>query len=156
MKKLFLATLLTLSCFAQAQADIRLEIGARLPKRYVSSEANMTMTAAGQMRPFVDVKVKNVKCLIAYDEKTRRIKYISIMDMNFRTVNGLKIGDEITFTIDDLDIHSYFEIRGPAGSDGWFPIIAHDDPTSGGDFIDKLKRGEKATMSIIGFSKGGN
>ncbi len=158
MKKLLLiiTILLAFDSLAQGQADIKLEIEAKLPKRYISSKAGLMMTAAAQLRPYVEVTIKNVKYLIAYETKTRKIKYLSTSDENFRTVKGLKVEDEITFTIDDLDIHPYFEIRGPADSDGWFPVIAYDDPMTGGDFIAKLKKGEKATMSIQCFSKGGN
>jgi hypothetical protein len=71
-------------------------------------------------------------------------------------VTGLSVESDVTFTYDQLVIFPYWQIRTAATPDGWFPVVAMDDPTGGGGFIGKLKKGEKATMTIESFSKGGN
>jgi hypothetical protein len=155
-----LATIVAFVFFAAtisvAQSTIRLEIGRKLPNVYVTKKEGLTSTAASQLRPFIKVLIKGIHYKIAYEERTRRIKYIYTNDENFRTLDGAKVDDDLSFTVDELDIHPYWEIRGPKTSDGWYPVIAHDEPMLGGAFIQKLKKGERATMSINGFSKGSN
>jgi hypothetical protein len=158
MKVLFLSLicLFAFSFSAVAQSDIKLKIGAKLPRKYVSLSKASTLTAASQTRPFIEVMIKDVEYLIAFDRKTREIRYIHTTDDNFRTVNGLTVDSEIAFTREQLIIFPYWEIRAPATPDGWFPVIADGSSPFGTDFIDKLKAGEKAITEISGFSKGGN
>jgi hypothetical protein len=158
MKVLFLLLVCFASTFsaAAAQSDIKLKIGAKLPRKYVSLSKASTMTAASRTRPFVELTIKDVEYLIAFDEKTREIKYIYTDDDNFRTVNGLTADSEITFTREQLIIFPYWQIRAPATPDGWFPVIGDGASPFGTDYIDKLKPGEKATTEISGFSKGSN
>ena len=153
---LFLLCFIAFALQVFAQSDIKLEIGAKLPRKYISGKERLTLTAAAQTRPFIEKTIGNVDYIIAFDEKTRKIKYIHTMDEDFRTSSRLKVDDEITFTREELEIFPYWEIRAPATPDGWFPVIASDMPMAGGDFIAKLKKGEKATMTVNGFSKGSN
>lgn len=159
MKVLFLSLicLFAFSFSVVAQSDIKLKIGAKLPRKYVSLSKASTLTAASQTRPFIEITIKDVEYLIAFDRKTREIRYIHTTDDNFRTVNGLTVDSEITFTREQLIIFPYWEIRAPATPDGWFPVVAMAiEPFGGGQFVAKLKDGEKATMEISGFSKGSN
>ncbi|MDQ3799159.1 MAG: hypothetical protein M3384_06905 [Acidobacteriota bacterium] len=139
-----------------AQSDIKLEIGAKLPRKYLSLEKGLIATHASQLRPFVEVTIGNVDYQIAFEKKTRKIKYIHTDDEDFRTVGGFSVDSEITFTREQLIIFPYWEIRAPAASDGWFPVIGFDISMQGKEFIEKLKAGEKATTEISGFSKGSN
>jgi hypothetical protein len=158
MKILFLTLiyLLAFSFVALAQPDIKFEIGAKLPRKYVLLSKGSIVTDASQTRPFIETTIDDVDYLIAFDQKTRKIKYIHTNDDDFRTVNGLTVDSEITFTREQLIIFPYWEIRAPATPDGWFPVIGDDASPYGTEFIEKLKIGEKATTEISGFSKGGN
>ncbi len=153
---LFLIGFIVSSTEVSAQADIKLEIGAKLPRKYITKKnVTFTFTAASQMDPSIEKTIANVDYDIAFKEDTRRITYISTMDEDFRTVNCLKVGDEITFTKEELIISPYWEIRAPAAPDGWFPVIGFDQPMSLDHFIANLKDGVKTTMTIERFSKGG-
>lgn len=153
---LFLACFLIFNFSVVAQSDIKLEIGAKLSRKYVSLSKSYMLTAANQTRPFIETTIYDVEYLIAFDQKTRKIKYIHTIDDNFRTANGLTVDSKITFTREELIIFPYWEVRAPATPDGWFPVIADDASPFGIDFITKLKKGEKATTEISGFSKGSN
>src|SRR5580765_7665963 len=87
-----------------SQSSLKLEVGSKLPPQYLRLKVGQMATAASQLRPFIVTSIKGVEYTIAYDERTRRIKYINTDDDNFRTSNGLKVDDEISFTVEELDI----------------------------------------------------
>jgi len=151
----FAITLLLLA--PSLQSDIKLEVGAKLPRKYVPRKITQQIaTHPSQFRPYIHKTIADVDYLIAFDEKTREIHYIHTDDKDFRTVNGLRVGSAITFTREQLDIIPSWEIRAPATPDGWYPVVGMDLPMLGGDFVEKLKDGEPATMQIGSFSKGEN
>lgn len=157
MKTLASFTMALLLLAPSLQSDIRLEVGAKLPRKYVSRKVTQQIaTHPGQTRPYIHKTIANVDYLIAFDEKTREIRYIHTDDKDFHTVNGLRVGSAITFTREQLDIIPGWEIRAPATPDGWYPVVGVDLPMLGGDFVEKLKDGVPTTMQIESFSKGEN
>lgn len=114
------------------------------------------MTHPGQTRPFIDPSIDGIKYIIAFDEKTREIKYIYTNDKNFRTANGLRVSSEIPLTRAQIEIIPYWEIRAPVTPDGWYPVVGHDLPMLGFDLDASFKGNETRMVSITGFSKGGN
>jgi hypothetical protein len=156
--KMIIGLMVALSVFTpMLQSDIKLEIGAKLPRKYIPRKITQQIaTSPSQGRPYVRKTIADVDYIIAFNEESREIRYIQTYDKDFRTVNGLQVGSEITFTREQLDIFPSWEIRAPATPDGWYPVVAHDIPMLGGDFVDKLKDGEPATMTIGSFSKGDN
>lgn len=158
MKILFL-TLVYLFAFnlsVVAQSDIKLEIGAKLPRKYISSEPRTIAFNTNDSSPYTDVTINDVDYTIAYREKTRKIVYIHTTDKDFHTVNGLQVGLEIAVSYKQLDICPSWEIRAPATQDGWFPVVGIDLPHFGGDYVARFKDDEVFSVSIGGFSKGGN
>jgi hypothetical protein len=136
---------------------VKLEINARLPRALIPAKLTQRLQVnSSQTWPYVETVVNGIKYTIAFNERTRRITYLYTSDDKFRTVNGLRIGAELTFTSAQLIIIPYGEVRGPRTPDGWFPVVAHDSPLGGGPFINSLKDGEKTTMTISGFAKGGD
>ena len=69
------------------------------------------MTHPGHLRPFIERSVAGVKYIIAFDSKTREIKYTHTIDPDFRTTNGLQVGGEIPLKREQLQIIPYWEIR---------------------------------------------
>jgi hypothetical protein len=156
---IFLACFAVLTPVASAQSDIKLEIGAKLPRRYVPRRIKELMgTGPTQARPFIRKNIGGIEYYIAFEEKTRKIKYISTSDKNFYTMNGLHFGSEIIVTRDQLTIYPQWYIFAPATPDGWIPIL---DPLSGEEgnlrtSLSKLKGGEKTTIRIVSFIKSGD
>ena len=76
--------------------DIKLEPGAVLAAWHTPKKTTrLIATHPSQLRPYIEVTIEDVDYLIAYDEKTRKIKYIVTSDKDFRTKKGLKVGDYI-------------------------------------------------------------
>lgn len=157
MKLLFisLALVLAATVFAGAQTDIRLESGKKLPKKYVRDTANLFATDAAQTRPYIEVTIGQVDYDIAYEKETRKIKYIQTNDTDFKTSNGLRVGDEISILGKDIEILDYFQFRAPAGKDGWQPVI-YGSMGFEREFVKNLYRTGGITTRIEGFVKGSN
>ena len=118
--KMLIGCVLALLVFAPVQqSDIKLEIGAKLPRKYIPRKITQQIaTHPSQFRPYIRKTIADVDYIIAFDEKTREIRYIHTYDKDFRTVNGLRVGSVITFTREQLDIIPSWEIRAPATPDG--------------------------------------
>ena len=144
-------------CQSFAQSDLKLQIGARLPAKYVPKNLNQyVMTHPSQTRPFIRTSVRKVNYLIAFDAKTFKIRYIQTFDKKFQTVNGLRVGSEIEVTREQLNIYPGWYILGPETPDGWHPILGADLPLQGQEKFDNLKPGQSVKVTIESFSKGGN
>jgi hypothetical protein len=156
MKILIICVFGLVTLAAVPQSDIKLSIGAKLPRKYVSAKIGKIATHPSQFRPYINKTIADVDYIIAFDEKTREIRYIHTADKDFRTVNGLRVGSKITITREKLEILPSWEIRAPATPDGWLPVVGLDLPMLNRDFVEKLKDGEPAEMTISSFSKGGN
>jgi hypothetical protein len=157
-----------LACFiaftpvASAQSDIKLEINAKLPRSYVPrriKEGLVTGPNSTPARPFIRKTIGGIAYYIAFEEKTRKIKYIQTHDENFRTENDLRPGSVITVTRDQLTIGPWWwYILAPTTPDGWLPVL---DPTAGDDgnlriLLKRLKEGEKISIKIVSFIKSGD
>lgn len=155
---MLIGCLLVLLVFAPVQhSDIELEIGAKLSRKCIPRKITQQIfTHSSQTRPYIPKTIADVDYTIAFDEKMREIRYIHTSDKDFTTLNGLRVGSEITFTREELLIFPGWEIRAPATPDGWYPVIAIDLPTLAGDFIEKLKDGESTALTIVSCSKGEN
>jgi len=159
MRAIILSLLLIVAMpsFVATQSDIKLKIGAKLPRKDAPRKYNeMMRTATNQFRPFIKRTIGKIDYTIAYDERTREIKFIYTEDKNFHTVNGLNVGKEIIFTaagpayMDDWEILTY------ETPDGWSPHVTFAGSSAGREFLNKLKPGTQLPMNITGFSKGGN
>jgi hypothetical protein len=155
--KAFVALTLCLFSFAFVpQAKIKLEIGAKLNRKYIPKRVTEQIaTHPSQLRPFIKRTVDGVEYIIAYDEKNREIRYIHTTDKSFRTVSGLQVGSETPLKREQLKVYPSWEIRAPRAADGWYPVVGVDLPI-GYDLVGAFKDGETKMVTITGFSKGGN
>jgi hypothetical protein len=157
MKPLALLSLLLVGLMVLQQAPIKLEIGAKLNRKYIPKKLTKEiMTHPSQTRPFIEPSLGGVEYIIAFDPKTREIKYIHTIDPNFRTANGLHVSTEIPLTRAQLEIIPYWEIRAPVTPDGWYPVVGQDSHLFGFDLAGSFIGNETRLVSIVGFSKGGN
>lgn len=86
------------------QTAIKLEIGTKLNRKYIPKKATkLIATHPSQLRPFIERTIDGVKYVIAYDEKTREIKYIHTTDKKFRTVDGLRVLGELSLKREQLE-----------------------------------------------------
>src|SRR5689334_23197699 len=100
MKSLLLAILCLclLSSTTAADCKLNLKIGERIPVNCLpgkDEESQLIATHPSQLRPYIKRSVGGVEYIVAYDEDTRRIRYIQTNDKAFRSTNGLHVGAEI-------------------------------------------------------------
>lgn len=109
----------------QEKEELKLEIGARVPAGELAEEkgARLYMTSSASLRPFIEREINKVTYVIAYDDKTRKIKYLSTDDPDFKSSQGLKVGDFLEVKGDHVYVMPGWEIRAPGGEDGWEPLI---------------------------------
>jgi len=151
-----LALVLSLSA-PVSQSDVKLEIGAKLNRKFIPRKiSQMIATHPNQLRPFIKQTIDGVTYVIAFDEKTREIKYIHTDDKNFRTANGLRVGADLSVAKNELVSYLGWEIRAPVTPDGWYPVVGYDMPKVGGMSGVGLRDSDTATLTVVGFSKGGN
>ena len=120
-------------------------------------EPGELVTHPSQTRPFVRLTVKSIEYVVAFDESNGRVTYVSTTDIDFRTTDGLAIGDEIEVGPADILTLPGWEIRLPARKDGWQPVIGYELGSS----FDPLPRGfrqgtSRVRVHILRFVKGGN
>src|SRR5258706_16470688 len=112
MKSLALFALLFVVVAVPPRADIKLQVGAKLDRKYIPKKiTDAILTHPGQTRPFIERSILGIKYLIAFDSATREIKYINTADSNFRTTNGLRVDAKIPLRRDQLQVIPYWEIR---------------------------------------------
>jgi hypothetical protein len=143
-----------------AQANIKLKIGTKLPRKYLPKEdeqGKQIATHPSQFRPFIEKTVGQIKYLIAYDDKTYKIKYLETRDKRFKTGNGLQVGSKIEVTRDTLTIYGGWYIFAAPTPDGWRPIVGPELPMNENEkSLREMAVGEKRTVTIWAFTKGGN
>jgi hypothetical protein len=148
------------------KADIKLEVGSVLPVKYVpKNNRKLYMTHSAQFRPFIEWDVAGVRYVIAYDEKSRVINYISTNDKKFRTPYSLQFGGYVEVNNEQVRVYPGWEIRGPKDKDGWEPLIGFNSEMTVFD-VDKeikielrqyrLESEHPVKAKIIAFVKGGN
>lgn len=139
------------------------EIGSKLLAKDVPKKnSQLFMTHSSQLRPFIRKEINNVDYVIAYDEKTREVRYLSTHDPDFKTSKGLKVGDYIEVKGEEVVAYPGWEIRGPEEGDGWQPLIGYDIELTvmqigvGSKWLARLSDEETMNVQIIAFVKGGN
>ncbi len=138
-----------------AQSDIKLKINSKLPAKYVKQPKGLTLTAASQMFPFIEITIKNIGYLIAFDDDDRKIKYIYTDDEDFVDGYGRKVDQEITVKYEDIEILGYFQLRTKPDKNGWQAVIGESSAFEG-DFLERIKKAGQLTTEIDGFAKGYN
>ena len=151
----FAAIFILNATFARAQSGVKLEIGAKLPRKSVGGGSSLMATSAAQLRPYIKMTINKVDYLIAYEKGTRKIEYIYTDDEDFRNSEGRRVGNEITVPWKQIEILGYFQLRGSTGKDGWQPVIGGFTAFEG-DYLEKAERVGKITTRIEGFVKGYN
>ena len=162
MSILSLAVLLFLAPAPVQQSGVNLEVGVKLRKKDVKKSDPYTMTHPAQVRPFVERDVGGVLYRLAYNEKSREVRYIFTEDKDFKTAGGLKVGDIIEVSRGEMEAYLGWEVRAPKTSDGWHPLIGFNDKITveAADWdntvdFNNLKEGVKVRAKILGFVKGG-
>ena len=151
---------------ALQKADFKLEVGAQLPAKYVpANNRKLYMTHSAQFRPYIEREVEGVSYIIAYDDTTRVIKYISTNDKRFKPTNGLEVSGYVEVNDEQVEVYPGWEIRGPKDKDGWQPLIGFDNELTvlDGDKDTKIvlkeyRLGSRGPVKakIIAFVKGAN
>lgn len=154
MKLLIIVTLwiVMLSTITAAQCKLSPKLGAKIPAKCLPQEDDgqpRIAIAASDSRPFIQGIFRSVRYIVAYDEDTRRIKYIQTLDRVFRTANGLHVGSQIKVTQDQISggCCGWYTFAGRT-PDGWDIIIPNVDAND-------WKAGETRTVVIAGFKKSG-
>ena len=132
--------------------------GDRLPRSLRAlREPGEWVTHPSQTRPFVRLTVKGIDYVVAFDESNGRVTYVSTTDNDFRTIDGLKVGDDIEVGPADILTLPGWEIRLPARKDGWQPVIGHELGSSFDPLPRDFKQGtSRIRVHIISFVKGDN
>jgi len=157
MKTILMVIAFLLAASAAQKPEVKPEIGSVLSKTLIpKKQNNLLLTHPAQLRPYIERKIDGVKYAIAYDEDSRKIVYIFTNDEHFRTKDGLKVGQHIDLTSEQITRYPGWEIRGPKGKDGWNPIIGYDLPEANPVLKESFERGKTVTVRIEAFSKGGN
>ena len=160
---------MVLVAFGSLQIEFLPEIGSRLPASMVpKNNRELFMTAPSQLRPCIRKTIDQVKYVIAYDEKTREVKYLYTDDQHFKSSRGRRVGDFIEVTGDKVLIFPGWEIRtSEEEKNGWQPLVGFDSKMTilkdGKETELKsepppysLPADETFKIKIIGFVKGGN
>jgi hypothetical protein len=104
----------------------QLNIGDRLNGTQIPKNKNVECAAtSSQIYPCVQGMTDKgiVFSIVGYDAKTKRIKYLYTIDEHFRTKEGLKVGDWIEVSEDQLIPVTGGFIYGPKTKDGWHIIV---------------------------------
>src|SRR5262245_63943409 len=153
---------------AQKQKPALLELGAEVKPEFIREKKTLElyMTHPAQLRPFIRQEIDGVSYVIAYVEESRKVKYITTDDKDFTTDEGLRVGNFIELTKDEIIAYPGWEIRGPANKDGWHPVVGFaekvtimkeaKEATTDMKQIWKLNPSDRFKVKIVGFSKGGN
>ena len=145
----FVVCLIALASVAVAQSDIKLKVGAKLPRKYVLESEGQMATHPSQFRPFIKKTIARVQYTIAFDEENRKIRYIHTLDRAFRTANGLHVGSKIQVSQKQLNSFGGWYTFAGTTPDGW-QIISAETAASLGEW----KENERKMITIGGFSKG--
>jgi hypothetical protein len=105
----------------------QLDLGDRLTSARIPKDSTFLVCAAtpSQSYPCVqDLKVRGVKfSTVGYDSETKRVKYLVTSDAQFRTKEGLRVGDWIVVSEDQVISYSGWKIYGPKTKDGWHIVL---------------------------------
>jgi hypothetical protein len=104
----------------------QLDLGDRLTRAQILKNKNVECAATpSQTYPCVEYMIDKgiVFSTVGYDSKTKRIKYLYTSDEHFRTKEGLKVGDWIKVSEDQVIPVASWYIYGPKTKDGWHIIV---------------------------------
>jgi hypothetical protein len=104
----------------------QLDLGDRLTSAKILENNTLVCAATpSQTYPCVeDLKVSGVKfSTVGYDSKTKRVKYLVTSDAQFRTKEGLRVGDWIELSEDQVTSYAGWHIYGPKTKDGWHIVL---------------------------------
>lgn len=127
----FLSLIIIIVIFSGAvYADgFRLELGEVLPSSVLSKQVSPPQKVQSFTKtfdPFVLLEVHDIQYTIAYDAANRVITYIYTSDLRFSTKQGLKVGDEISLSRDQISFYTDWQVYAPTTCDGWKPVIGYD------------------------------
>ncbi len=135
-------------------------IGAKFKKAWRSGDvATVCMTHPAQADPCVERVFDGLIYQVAYNAQTGRVSYLHTHDQNFRTSDGLRVGDPIPVSEETMGVLPGWEIRVLATHDGWWPVVGYDLPQiklTDETTLDLAHKDERASgmAVIVGFSKG--
>ncbi len=122
--KLWIFLAVALVFVVHQEKKLTLEVGSKLPVREVPKKnRHLFMTHSSQLRPFIEREIDEIKYIIAYDEKTREITYLSTYDKAFKSAQGFRVGDYAEVKGNEVVAYPGWEIRAPGGEDGWQLLI---------------------------------
>jgi hypothetical protein len=119
----------------------------------------LCITHPAQMDPCFERSFNGVRYTVAYSRESKRITYVYTEDEKFKTTDGLRVGDEIPVSAQNVRAWPGWEIHGPTTADGWRPVIGWNGEV-------KLKDGSALNLwgkhdgsssgvtTILGFVKG--
>lgn len=116
----FAFLLLPIAMFGQ------LDLGDRLTSVQLLKNSNLVCAATpSQTYPCaLDLTVSGVTfSSVGYDSKTKRVKYLVTSDAQFRTKEGLRVGDWIEVSEDQVTSYPGWRIYGPKTKDGWHIVL---------------------------------
>jgi hypothetical protein len=139
------------------------EIGDKLEKKNIPASAfkNMCAITADDFYPCFRPKIDGIEFMIAFEEHTFRVEYITTQDPKFKTADGLKVGDVIDVQEKDLVDYESWDIFAPRTRDGWRPIVgvslfcSKDGTDKYGLCGNVFRKAHPGKAEIMGFSKGG-
>jgi len=158
MKPFFCLLLILSFAGTRALADPPPTIGSKFKRSWKSAESQLCMTSSAQLDPCVQRTFDGITYTIAYREQTHRVSYVYTNDKNFRTADGLKVGDSIPVSKETVFGEPGWQSFAPSTRDGWLPIVGFDGlriTLKDGTVIDLTgSEGIKSGMAeILGFAR---
>jgi hypothetical protein len=104
----------------------QLDLGDRLTSAQTLKNNTLVCAATpSQTYPCVlDLTISGVKfSSVGYDSETKRVKYLITSDAKFRTKEGLRVGDWIEVSEDQVTSYPGWNIYGPRTKDGWHIVL---------------------------------
>jgi hypothetical protein len=133
----------------------QLDVGDRLMSAQIPKHGNVQCVATpSQTYPcVVGLEVGGVKFnTVGYDSTTKRVKYLATSDARFRTKEGLRVGDWIDVSEDQVLSVYGWNIYGPTTKDGWHIVLGFALPIKG---VDGTVRFQDGTVVLPSGSRTG-
>jgi hypothetical protein len=150
-----IATMFVLSA-TQGWAAPKLEIGAKLADSvWRGTRTERCITRPSVVETCIDIAQDGIRYTVAFDAK-HVITYIHTEDPAFTSAEGLKVGGFLNVKGEELRAFPGWEVRSPARTDGWSPVVGYDQLVElpGGLKLLYSSNDEKQrTVVIAGFSK---
>jgi hypothetical protein len=117
------------------------------------------MTHPAQMDPCFERSFEGVRYTVAYSREMKLITYVYTEDHKFKTADGLKVGDEIAISEQNVRAWPGWEVHGPTTADGWRPLIGWNGEVklkdgSALNLWGKHNGSSRGTATILGFVRG--